>query len=115
MYVIHSKPESLSNNKMNSEKTSLRNFRGGSVAALVEVGVVLAAAQSKPLLPGQCSNCCGFRNPRYSTAQFSNVFCSKECEQEFVRAAIGSLTGEECIRIHQRLEALITNAEEAAL
>lgn len=86
-----------------------------AASALIELGIALAAAESSTPIPGQCSKCRGYRNPQYSTAQFRNIFCSKECEHEFVRAAVASLSIDDCIRIHQRLEALVTRAEAAAI
>jgi len=45
----------------------------GSV--VIELGIALANAQSKPALPGTCSRCAGPRDPLFSSAQFPNVFC----------------------------------------
>jgi hypothetical protein len=40
------------------------------------------------------------------------VFCSKLCEQEFVRAALAALTVEDSIRMQHRIE-LLMEAEAA--
>jgi hypothetical protein len=92
-----------------------RSSLGQSAAAtLIELGIAFAAAESSAEIPGMCSHCRAPRTPQRSTAQCPNVFCSEECEQEFVRAALASLTIEDCIRIHGRLETLLTGAEAAA-
>ena len=112
MSATQSKQQPLGSSRSDDYSSSL----GTSAAAkLIELGIALAASESGAALPGQCSRCRSHRNPKYSTAQYPNVFCSELCEQEFVRAAVASLTIEDCIRIHGRLETLLMRAEAAAL
>jgi hypothetical protein len=91
------------------DHTNERTFRGAT-ATLIELGIALARAESSSPVPGRCLRCVSYRNPKNSTAQCPNVFCSEKCEQEFVRAALGALTIEDCIRIHGRLEMLLTGS-----
>lgn len=85
---------------------------GSSPAAkLIEVGRVLACAECAAPTAGQCSYCRNYRNAYDSTAQFPNLFCGEQCEQEFVCAALASLTVEDCIRIQGRLEILLMGGE----
>lgn len=85
-----------------------------TAAKVIEFGNALGGAESSAPLPHQCFRCLSHRNPKTSTAQYSNVFCSEECEQEFVRAALAALTVEDCMRIHVRLEALLVGSEQPA-
>ena len=71
---------------------------------VMDLSIALAAAESRPPIPGKCSRCQSYRNPQNSTANYSSVFCSKECEQEFVRTALAGITLEDCVRMHRRLE-----------
>ena len=68
---------------------------------------MLAEAASGTPTSGLCSRCRNYQNPRTSTAQCRNLFCSQQCEQEFVRMALASLTLEDCICIQERLETLL--------
>jgi hypothetical protein len=89
---------------------------GTSAAAkLLELGRVLAGAESSTSNSGVCCHCRALRNPYTSTAQCPNVFCSEQCERDFVRGALASLTMEDCIRIQRRLETLLVGAEAAVL
>jgi hypothetical protein len=81
-------------------------------AALVALGIALVCAQTSSTVPGLCSRCRSGRYAETSTAQYSNIFCSKQCEQDFIRTALVSITLEDCVRIHQRLESLLTRCEE---
>ncbi len=110
MSAIYLKPDPLRSKEFEDE----RSLPAKSAATmLVELGVAIARVQSGAPMPGQCCLCHSRRSPRSSTAEFPNVFCSEECEQEFVRAALASLTLEDCIRMHQRLENLAMRAEAA--
>ena len=86
-----------------------------AAAMLMELGLMFAAAEAKPPSQGLCSRCRSYRDPRTSTAQSPNVFCSEQCEKEFIREALASVTLEDCIRIQQRLEELVTSARGAAV
>lgn len=114
MSAIQSEQERLSSNKVGANGSRLETGKAAG-ATVIELGIALAGAESKPPIPGSCSRCRSYRNPLNSTAQCPNVFCSEQCEQEFVRAALASLTLEDCIRMHGRLETLLMHDEELAL
>ena len=84
-------------------------------ATLIEVGTMLADAQFCDDLRGVCSRCRGWRDPRRSSAEFPNIFCSEACEQEFISSALASVTAEDCIRIQDRLERLLAAAGDPLL
>ena len=108
MSALQSKQQSLGSSRFDAHRSPL----GASAAAkLIELGVVLSRAS----IPGFCLYCLAPRNAHSSTAQFPNVFCSEQCEREFVRGALASLTVEDCIRMHGRLETLLMGAETGAL
>jgi hypothetical protein len=112
MSATQSKPRPLGSSKVEDHRSSLGN---SGAATLIELGIAFAAAESSAHIEGSCSHCRAPRNPLRSTAQCPNVFCSEECEQDFVRAALASLTIEDCMRIHKRLESLLMGTQEAAL
>ena len=80
---------------------------------LIELGIALAGAECRAPVRGFCSHCWGPQSPHSATTQWPNVFCSEDCEQAFVRAALASLTVEDCIRMHGRLETLLTGTQES--
>jgi hypothetical protein len=82
---------------------------------LIEVGRALAGGDYSASKPGLCSQCWAPRSPHSSTARLPNAFCSQQCEEEFLRSALASLTLEDCIRIQGRLESLLAAAETAAV
>ena len=87
-----------------------RTVAGKSAGAtVIELGITLGLAT-----PGWCLRCRGGQDPQRSTSQYLNVFCSEHCEQEFIRAALASLTLEDCIRMHERLGNLLMPAQEPA-
>lgn len=115
MLAIQSK-QRLSSNKVGANGSGLERTTGKAIGAtVIELGIALAGAESRPPIPGSCSRCRSYRNPLNSTAQCPNVFCSEQCEQEFVHAALASLTVEDCIRMHERLETLLMRVEKLAL
>ena len=83
-------------------------------ATLIEVGMTLVGADSTAGIMGLCRQCRRSRD-KYSTSQYPDVFCSEHCEREFVDTALASLTVEDCIRIHGRLESLLMRSEEAVV
>jgi hypothetical protein len=91
-------------------ESSVRKSTAGS---LLELGITFALAASRNPTIGLCCRCRGPRNPQRSTAGNPNVFCSARCEQNFVRAALSSVTLDDCIRIQQRLETLLTGASQS--
>ena len=80
-----------------------------AAAALVEVAASFAAGWNGSN-SGSCSQCRGYRDPRISTAQHPHVFCSAQCEKEFVLNALAAFTPEDCMRLQERLEQLLRDA-----
>lgn len=92
-----------------------RTMAGKSAGAmLIALGITLAGAESRIATPGWCLRCRVSQDPQRSTSQYPNVFCSEHCEEEFIRAALVSVTLEDCIRMHARLENLLVPAQETA-
>src|ERR1700730_7106853 len=92
-----------------------RTMAGKSAGAMViELGITLAGAESRIATPGWCLRCRVSQDPQRSTSQYPNVFCSQHCEEEFIRAALVSVTLEDCIRMHERLENLLVPALKTA-
>jgi hypothetical protein len=84
-----------------------------ATATLLGLGARIAHVEASAAILPLCSRC---RNNRESsTSQYPNIFCSEHCEQEFIRTALASLTLEDCIRIHGRLEKLLSFAPEPAV
>jgi hypothetical protein len=110
MSAIQFQPEPFGSN--NAEIPARQKSAG---ATLTELGVALARAESSAPIPGLCSRCLSHRDQRSSTAQYPNIFCSERCEQEFIRTALASLTLEDCVRMHTRLDTLLTRARNPAL
>jgi len=104
-----------SSNEPESCRSSLEDpLRKSSASILVELSVALVKAASGTSTPGFCSCCQSYRDPRFSTALYRNLFCSQQCEQEFVRTALESVTLEECDRIQEKLNALLIGARESS-
>jgi hypothetical protein len=92
-----------------------RTMAGKSAGAtVIELAMTLAGAESRIATPGWCLRCRVSQDPRRSTSQFPNVFCSEHCEQEFICTALASLTLEDCIRMHERLGNLLMPAQKTA-
>jgi len=83
-------------------------------AMVIELGITLAGAEPCIATPGWCLRCRVSQDPKRSTSQYPNVFCSEHCEEEFIRAALVSVTLEDCIRMQERLENLFVPAQETA-
>jgi hypothetical protein len=77
---------------------------------LLELGLTLAGSRQHST-PGRCWLCQHSRDPRRSRSMFPDLFCSEECEQEFIRKSLASLTLEDCIRIQRRLDNLLASAK----
>lgn len=111
MFATQYKQESLSSNQVET-----RNSRPGgplansAAATLIDLGIILADASAP--VAGFCFRCRAPLDSKSLIVQYPNAFCSKRCEQEFVRAAVASLTLQECIRIQHRLESLLMGVEE---
>jgi len=80
---------------------------------LIEFGVALAEAASGAPIFGLCSRCRNYRHPLTSTAHCRNLFCSQQCEQEFVRTPLTPVTLEDCVCIQERLETLLIGARQS--
>jgi hypothetical protein len=96
MSTFQFKPQPSSDSDTLPSKRPVRATAGGR---LVELGIALVEAESGPAIPGLCACCESKRSVWNSTAQYPNVFCSQECEEEFIRVALASLTLEDCIRM----------------
>ena len=86
--------------------------RKSAASMLIEVGVMLAEAAFATPTPGLCFHCRNDKDARDSTAEYQNLFCSRQCERKFVRTMLASVTLEECIRTQERLEALLVGARQ---
>jgi hypothetical protein len=94
----------------------MRKSLGRSAAAtFIELGSILVAADASDPRSGVCLRCSAPNDSQRSNAQYPNTFCSKECEREFVRTAMPSVTLQECLRIQHRLETLLTDFPGAAI
>ncbi len=96
----------------NDTDRSRRMLGSCAGATLIELGIAVAGAQASSAVPGLCPRCKSGRYAETSTARYWNIFCSKQCEQEFISAALASITLEDCVRIHQRLEGLLKLCKE---
>ncbi len=105
------KQEPLSSNQLEFYRAWLDNpLSKPAASTLIELGARLAEVASGTPTPGLCSGCRNYRDPRTSTAQCRNLFCSQRCEQEFVRNALAPVTLGDCIRIQERLDTLLIGA-----
>jgi len=111
MPATQSREDFLGLYKGEIHRSSTGRTRAGKSAGatVIELGITLGLAT-----PGWCLRCRGSQDPPSSTSQYPNVFCSEHCEQEFIRTALASLTLEDCIRMHERLENLLMPAQEPA-
>jgi hypothetical protein len=116
MSATRSKEDLLSLDKGEIRRSWPGNATAGKSAGatLIELGITLAGAESRIATPGWCLRCRGSQDPQGSTSQFPSVFCSKHCEEEFIRAAFVSITLEDCIRMHERLGNLLMPVQEPA-
>ncbi len=106
------KYQPLSSSNSESHSSWTKDPQTNSAASvIIQLGVALAETESTKPRPGLCHSCRNFRDPRTSAAEFPNIFCSPECEQEFVHTALASVTLEDCIRIQARLESLLAGAQ----
>ncbi|HUO60461.1 MAG TPA: hypothetical protein VMU24_07310 [Candidatus Acidoferrales bacterium] len=107
--------QSLISGKVQNEITRFKKPAEESAgASALDLAISLTYAEVADSSPGVCHRCRGYRNPRQSLAQYPNVFCSIRCEQDFIRAALAALTLDDCIRIHERLDALLNSSATAA-
>jgi hypothetical protein len=116
MPATQSREDLLGLNKGEIHRSSAgRTMAGKSAGAtVIELGITLGGAESSIATPGCCLRCRGSQDPQRSTSKYLNVFCSEDCEQEFIRTALASLTLEDCIRMHERLGNLLMPAQEPA-
>ena len=106
MSAIQVKPESvgLDEVKMAARKKS-------AASTLIDLCVGLIHANSSDV-SGMCSRCHSELDPRSSTAKYPNAFCSEQCEREFIRASLASMSLEDCVRIDARLNVLLDRAQK---
>jgi hypothetical protein len=116
MPATQSKEDLLGSYKGEIHRSSAgRTMTGKSDGATVmELGIRLGGAESSIATPGWCLRCRGSQDLQRSMSHFPNVFCSEQCEQEFIRTALASLTLEDCIRMHKRLRNLLMPAQAPA-
>jgi hypothetical protein len=101
--------------KSSDAQRSKRILEKSAGATLVEVGATIAGVGLSHAIPGLCSRCRSDRNLQSSTAQHPEVFCSAQCELEFIRIALASITLEDCVRMHQRLESLLGHSPRVGM
>ena len=80
---------------------------------LIEIGVLLAEADIRDTdtwIVLSMSKTIEMREA--PPLEYQNLFCSQRCEREFVRTTLASVTLEECLRIQERLEALLVGARQ---
>ncbi len=112
MPETESKPETLTS----QTSGTVKSWPGDALPqeppgfTLVELGLTLAGFRQYSTL-GVCSRCQRRRDPKRSRSKFPHLFCSEECEQEFIHTALASLTLEDCIRIQRRLDNLLASAK----
>jgi hypothetical protein len=111
MSAIQVREQPLGASKSQHRKSLLEESAAETV---IELGIALAGAHSCASLQRRCCRCRSYRIPQNPTARWPYSFCSENCEQEFIRAALASLTVEDCIRIHGRLETLLRETQGAA-
>lgn len=87
-------------------------IRQSPAAALVELAARLAIAESSLPRRQQCSWCQGHLDSGHSDARFPNVFCSKDCEREFVHQALAGISPDDAARMQKLLNALLTSARQ---
>ncbi len=113
MSAGQSKHVSVRSNEFEFSRSPLDCTPNKSAASmLIEIGVLLAEAAFAAPTPGLCSQCRNYRDVRSSTAEYPNLFCSQRCEREFVRTTLASVTLEECLRIQERLGALLVGTRQ---
>jgi hypothetical protein len=112
MSEVQYNPEHLPSPKVETYRNWLgRSSSRSAGTTLIELGIGITAAESTRATD-VCSHCRSYRGRRSSTAEYPDVFCSQQCEQAFVRAALSSLTLEDCVGMHRKLEALLGRTQE---
>ncbi len=114
MPAITPKHDSLDSDKGEARRSwpGKATAKRSAGATLIELGMTLAGAEFSAGIPELCSRCRSARDAQSSTSRYPNVFCSEFCEREFICTALASLTLEDCIRMHERLEDLLVYARE---
>jgi hypothetical protein len=79
---------------------------------LVALGVTLAGAEASAPTPATCKRCKSTHDSQKSSSRYPSIFCSKSCEGEFIRKELVSLTLDDCIRLHSKLERLLRAIQE---
>ena len=93
------------------ERTKVRS----AGATLIEFATGLVDAELEAPRNNACMRCHGSRTQTNGGSHFPDLFCSDECEQEFVRIALAGLTLQDCIRIQRRLDALLSGIDGAVV
>ena len=106
MSAIEVKTESVG---LDEVKVPARKKSAASM--LIELCVGLIHANSSDV-PGMCSRCLSELVPQSSTAKYPNAFCSEQCEHEFIRASLASMTSDDCARMQARLNVLLDRAQK---
>jgi hypothetical protein len=117
MPTIRPKRDSLDSRKGQICRSWLGRATPGKSAGatLIELGMTLAGAECSVGLSRLCSGCRSGRDAHSSTSRYPHIFCSKRCEQEFIRTTLASLTLEDCIRVDGRLKNLLAHTMEPAV
>ena len=100
----------MSTSQCEQQPLGSHTFRVHRSPATSALGVDSSAS-----IGGFCLYCLAPRDPRSSTAQFPNFFCSEQCERTFTRTALASLTVEDCFCMDGRLDTLLMGAEAVAV
>jgi len=112
MPETESKPETL----ISQTNGTVKSWPGDALPqkpagfTLLELGLTLGGFRQYST-PGRCWLCQHSRDPQCSCSKFPDLFCSEECEQEFIHTALASLTLEDCIRMQRRLDDLLASAK----
>jgi hypothetical protein len=106
MSAIQAEPESVG---IDEVKIAARTKSAASTLIDLCVGLIHGNDSD---VPGMCSRCLSKLGPRSSTAKFPNTFCSEQCEREFIRASLASMTLDDCVRMHARLDVLLDRAQK---
>lgn len=106
------KQDQLAACNMEADGTPLsKDLSRSRAGLLVELAAQFATTVLRAPNSGLCCHCRGYRDTRTSPAQYPNIFCSERCEQEFVGAALASLTLDDCIRMTRQLDRLLVKAQ----
>lgn len=116
MSSTRSKNEPIARNQLTVQSATLkRSSAKSSGTTVVNVATILIGAECTAPIGDVCLCCDNRPDPQTSSAENPNIFCSEDCEQEFIRAALADITLEDCICIHRRLERLLQSVQQPVL